>query len=122
MVPYKELQPRAFSIMPMVYNIGSVIGPSLGGITANPYHRKPNEPSDGRLLSVFPFALPNLLAAAFFFVGITTGVLFLHETLEARKYDRDWGRELGARINNGNYCPKGFCEPHSAFGPGSTLK
>jgi len=101
MVPYKELQPRAFSIMPMVYNIGSVIGPSLGGITANPYHRKPNEPSDGRLLSVFPFALPNLLAAAFFFVGITTGVLFLHETLEARKYDRDWGRELGARLNNG---------------------
>ena len=26
MVPYKELQPRAFSLMPLVWNIGSIFG------------------------------------------------------------------------------------------------
>lgn len=30
MVPWKELQPRAFSLMPLVFNIGAVFGPVLG--------------------------------------------------------------------------------------------
>ena len=27
MVPWKELQPRAFSVMPLVWGVGSVFGP-----------------------------------------------------------------------------------------------
>lgn len=30
MVPQRELQPRAFSIMPLVWTIGSIVGPSFG--------------------------------------------------------------------------------------------
>jgi MFS family permease len=34
MVPFKELQPRAFSLMPLVWNIGSIFGMSCGQILA----------------------------------------------------------------------------------------
>ncbi len=29
MVPFKELQPRAFSLMPLVWNLGSIFGPMM---------------------------------------------------------------------------------------------
>ena len=29
MVPQRELQPRAFSVMPLVWSIGSIVGPSM---------------------------------------------------------------------------------------------
>ncbi|KAF1982503.1 MFS general substrate transporter [Aulographum hederae CBS 113979] len=98
MCPWKELQPRAFSIMPLVYNVGSVIGPSIGGLLSNPYHVSPKEPAHGSLLERFPYALPNIVSAICFFVGITTGFLFLRETLETRKYQRDLGLTIGKRI------------------------
>ena len=79
MVPWKELQPRAFSVMPLVWNIGSIFGPMLGGALANPYHVKPGQPlpPNANLLEKFPYALPNILAVALFIIGILTGILFL---------------------------------------------
>ncbi|KAF2093737.1 MFS general substrate transporter, partial [Rhizodiscina lignyota] len=101
MCPWKELQPRAFSIMPLIYNIGSVVGPSIGGALANPYHRLPNEPPTSQLLDRFPYAAPNLVAAGFFLVGLTTGILFLKETLATRKDQPDYGIILGKKIKKG---------------------
>src|SRR5436305_14887958 len=42
MVPEKELQPRAFSIMPLVWTIGSIFGPAFGGFLAKPAQHFPN--------------------------------------------------------------------------------
>ncbi|KEQ97893.1 hypothetical protein AUEXF2481DRAFT_553934 [Aureobasidium subglaciale EXF-2481] len=100
MVPYKELQPRAFSVMPLVWNIGSIFGPTLGGALANPYHVKPGEllSDHPRLFERFPYALPNMLAVILFVTGITIGTLFLEETLAAKKDRRDYGLELGLRL------------------------
>ncbi|KAF2224749.1 major facilitator superfamily domain-containing protein [Elsinoe ampelina] len=100
MVPWKELQPRAFSVMPLVWNVGSIFGPALGGALANPMRRVPGEPlpENPGLLDLYPYLLPNLVAAALFAVGITTGILFLEESLETAKGRRDWGRELGKRL------------------------
>lgn len=99
MVPFKELQPRAFSLMPLVWNTGSIFGPTIGGALANPYHVKPGERREGsRLLERFPYALPNIVAAVIFLVGITTGLLFLHETLETLQDRRDYGLVLGRKI------------------------
>ncbi|KAF2755137.1 MFS general substrate transporter [Pseudovirgaria hyperparasitica] len=86
--PWKELQPRAFSIMPLVWNVGSVIGPAFGGVLVKQSHH-------GDLLERYPYALPNIFAAALFAVSITIGFLFLHETLETAKDKRDIGRTLG---------------------------
>lgn len=77
MVPERELQPRAFSIMPLVWTMGSIFGPAFGGALARPAERHPDLFGDSTFLKKYPFALPNLAAACFFVVGITTGFFFL---------------------------------------------
>ncbi|KAI6822299.1 MFS general substrate transporter [Hortaea werneckii] len=99
MVPFKELQPRAFSIMPLVWNVGSIFGPTIGGALANPLDVKPGDViEDPSLFQRFPYALPNLVSACFFAIGITNGLLFLEETLETKKGKRDYGRVVGEKI------------------------
>ncbi|KAF2859415.1 MFS general substrate transporter [Piedraia hortae CBS 480.64] len=99
MVPFKELQPRAFSLMPLVWNIGSIFGPMIGGALANPFNVEPGRQFEHpSLFQRFPYALPNLVCACFFAIGITTGVLFLHETLESKRDKRDYGRILGSKL------------------------
>jgi hypothetical protein len=100
MVPFKELQPRAFSLMPLVWNIGSIFGPTIGGALANPLDVKPGqERTGGSLFERFPYALPNIVSAVFFAVGITTGILYLEETLETKQGQRDYGLVLGRKLN-----------------------
>lgn len=77
MVPEKELQPRAFSIMPLVWTIGSIFGPSFGGFFAKPVENLPALFKDSSFFEKYPFELPNLVATILFLVGISTGVLFL---------------------------------------------
>ena len=95
MVPYKELQPQAFSVMPLVWSIGSIFGPSLGGALANPALKWSKVFGESGLFKTYPFALPNLVGAAFFLVGLSVGTLFLKETLETKKDQRDYGIILG---------------------------
>lgn len=105
MVPWKELQPRAFSIMPLVWNVGSIIGPTIGGALANPFNVEPGEQRpNASLLEIFPYALPNIVGAVFFATGITTGLLFLEETLEGAGPDqrKDYGLILGKKLVNGS--------------------
>ena len=83
--PWKELQPRAFSVMPLVYTVGAIIGPTLGGALSNPLGIDPRAHQGDRFLEVFPYCLPNIVAAVFFAVGIIVGWLFLQETLESKK-------------------------------------
>lgn len=104
MVPWKELQPRAFSVMPLVWNVGSILGPSIGGALANPFDVKPGEQRpNASLLEMFPYALPNIVGAVFFAVGITTGLLFLEETLEGARPDqrKDYGLVVGKKLVGG---------------------
>jgi MFS family permease len=82
--PWKELQPRAFSIMPLVYTIGAIFGPTLGGALSNPLGVDPRKPRGDRFLEKFPYILPNLVAAAFFTVGIIVGWLFLKVSFAAK--------------------------------------
>ncbi|KAL5339343.1 major facilitator superfamily domain-containing protein [Aspergillus crustosus] len=100
MVQDKELQPRAFSVMPMVWTIGSIFGPSFGGSLAHPAEKYPQLFGNSRLFKEYPFLLPNLVAGGFFIVGISTGFLFLHETLAARQGHRDPGLVLGQALTH----------------------
>ena len=88
MVPWKELQPRAFSIMPLIWNIGSIFGPTLGGALANPLRIQPgHQIRDGAgFLERFPYALPNIVAACMFLFGISVAVLFLDVSLSRDEY------------------------------------
>ena len=100
LVPQKELQPRAFSIMPLVWNIGSIFGPSLGGTLVRPTEQYPGLFGKSKLFKEYPFALPNLLISVLFLIGISSGILFLHETLEEKKSRRDYGLLLGSLLTS----------------------
>jgi MFS family permease len=77
MVPERELQPRAFSIMPLVWTLGSIFGPIFGGALANPAANHPDVFGDSVFFKKFPFALPNIIGSCFFIIGLFTGFLFL---------------------------------------------
>jgi MFS family permease len=77
MVPEKSLQPKAFSIMPLVWSIGSVFGPAFGGFFAQPARQYPNVFGHIEFFKRYPFVLPNLMACCVFFISFMTGLLFL---------------------------------------------
>lgn len=97
-VPEKELQPRAFSVMPLVWTIGSIFGPAFGGALVYPVRRLPKLFGKVKLLERFPFALPNLCTSLLFTIGIVVGFLFLKESHEDLKDRKDYGRNFGASL------------------------
>ncbi|MCJ1465269.1 hypothetical protein MMC07_003885 [Pseudocyphellaria aurata] len=113
-VPEKELQPRAFSIMPLVFTMGNIFGPGLGGSLVYPADKFPKTFGNSAFFVRFPYALPNIVASAFFGIALITGTLFLkvrqfvvgatcytdvvEESLESRKQKRDYGRVVGKRL------------------------
>ncbi|QUC21471.1 uncharacterized protein UV8b_05714 [Ustilaginoidea virens] len=98
LVPEKELQPRAFSVMPLVWSLGSVVGPAFGGLFADPARQYPALFEGVWFFEKFPYALPNLIAALFFLVSLTSATLFLKETLASKRDQGDWGIEFGKRL------------------------
>ena len=72
-----------------------MLGPILGGYLSEPVTNYPGIFVPGGIFSEFPYALPNIFNAFVFATSITIGFLFLEESLETRKNDRDIGRELG---------------------------
>ncbi|OBT64777.1 hypothetical protein VE03_06520 [Pseudogymnoascus sp. 23342-1-I1] len=94
----KEHQPRAYSIMPFVWSLGSILGPVLGGALAEPCKNYPGLFPPGTIFERFPYLLPNLFCTSVVVLGVLVGFLFLEETHHEKKYERDAGVELGKRI------------------------
>ncbi|KAJ5465717.1 hypothetical protein N7530_009504 [Penicillium desertorum] len=99
-VTKKEHQPRAYSIMPFVWCLGSIIGPAMGGALAQPCDNYPALFARSSLWDKFPFLLPNLVCITVLICGIVVGVLFLEETHPEKKHRRDPGLELGRWLVN----------------------
>ena len=95
LVTVKEHQPRAYSIMPFVWCLGSIIGPVMGGALAQPCIAYPWLFDRDSIFGAHPFLLPNLVCVIILLFGIVIGVLFLEETHAAKKHRPDWGRSLG---------------------------
>ncbi|QDS71251.1 hypothetical protein FKW77_000275 [Venturia effusa] len=98
MVPQRSLQARAFSLLPLVWQIGSIVGPVLGGALASPATKLPGLFGRNKFFRTFPFALPNLINGVIFTIGLLIGVLFLKESLATRRYQRDYGRVVGSYL------------------------
>jgi hypothetical protein len=90
----------AFAVMPFVWCLGSIVGPALGGLLAEPTRFYPHIFPPGGLLEEYPFLLPNMVASVILAVGIANGILFLDETHEVLRHKRDIGRECGDRLLN----------------------
>lgn len=103
-VTVREHQPRAYSIMPFVWCLGSIIGPVMGGALVQPCENYPGFCAPGSFLDRFPFLLPNLACVVILAVGITIGILFLEETHVEKKHRRDLGLELGRWLSGKTSC------------------
>ncbi|KAK6503812.1 hypothetical protein TWF481_008818 [Arthrobotrys musiformis] len=100
LVPKREYQPRAFSIMPFIWSLGSIIGPTLGGMLAEPVSHYPDHFAKGGLFDRFPYLLPNLVCTAICFIGAVNGILFLDETHPELIDKPDRGRDVGFWIQD----------------------
>ncbi|KAK8051398.1 hypothetical protein PG993_002783 [Apiospora rasikravindrae] len=79
-VTRKEHEPRAYSIMPFVWCIGTIIGPSIGGIFAEPHKSFPNVFGKNSLFTKFPYLLPNVICAVLLLSSIIMAYFLLDET------------------------------------------
>ncbi|KAI1840198.1 hypothetical protein JX266_013599 [Neoarthrinium moseri] len=100
LVPNKEHQPRAYTIMPVIWCVGSIVGPMIGGALAKPCEMYSSVFEHGTLWDRYPYLLPNLFSAVICVVGVVNGILFLEETHSAKKQYRDRGLEVGNWISS----------------------
>lgn len=98
LVPERELQPQAFSLLPLTWSIGSIAGPIIGGFLSEPAKNYPAIFPQGGFFDRHPFALPNMFTAAILFMALVFGTLFLEETLVGHRHRYDPGREVGKKI------------------------
>ncbi|RQM07816.1 hypothetical protein DH86_00000692 [Scytalidium sp. 3C] len=89
---------RAYTIMPFVWCIGSILGPCLGGALARPVLNYPSIFQPGTIWERFPYLLPNLICTVIVACSVLCGILFLEETHAEKKYRRDAGLEAGKWI------------------------
>lgn len=77
---HKEYQTRVFAIMPITFNIGMVIGPTIGGLLADPVTKYPSLFGWSSLLKKYPYLLPNLFPIPLLVCAIISTALFIQET------------------------------------------
>ncbi|KAI1334652.1 MFS general substrate transporter [Xylariaceae sp. FL0016] len=76
-------QSRAFTWLPVVYSLGSITGPALGGLLVAKIAR-----------DQFPFLAPNLLGASLLALSVVVLALWFEETLEEQPDRSEWGEKL----------------------------
>lgn len=84
-------QSQAFTYLPVLYGLGGITGPALGGLLVfkdNPFSKGEANP--------YPYLLPNLFAAVVLVIDLIITMIFLEESLEEA---RDLP-PLGARIGS----------------------
>ncbi|KAK8220609.1 major facilitator superfamily domain-containing protein [Phyllosticta capitalensis] len=75
-----EHEPKAYAVMPFVWSVGTIIGPSIGGYFAEPCKNYPAIFPEGSIFDTFPYLLPNLICTLMLLGSIVAGWLFLEET------------------------------------------
>lgn len=83
-------QSRAFTYLPVVYGIGGITGPLVGGMLVfyqNPLNKSQPNP--------YPYLLPNLFAAVVLAIDLIVCMLFLEESLEEAHNLPPLGKRIG---------------------------
>ena len=73
-------QSRAFTYLPVIYGLGGITGPLVGGLLVakkDPFH--PGKPN------AYPYLPPNLFSAAVLLIDLVLTMVFLEESLECAK-------------------------------------
>lgn len=73
-------QSRAFTYLPVIYGIGGITGPIVGGLLVferNPFNEGQSNP--------YPYLTPNLLSAGILLIDMVLTMIFLEESLDGAK-------------------------------------
>ncbi|KAF2083714.1 MFS general substrate transporter [Saccharata proteae CBS 121410] len=84
-------QSRAFTYLPVVYGLGGITGPIVGGLMVfkeDPFH-KGHE-------SKYPYLAPNLFSGAILVIDLILTMIFLDETLEEAQDLPPLGKRVGS--------------------------
>ncbi|KAN0009059.1 hypothetical protein ACTFIU_008950 [Dictyostelium citrinum] len=81
----KTNQIEAFGWVGLTFGLGSILGPSIGGLLADPVHNMPSIFEGSKLFTLFPFFLPNMVIAFLTIVGCVFTQLYMKETLGMKK-------------------------------------
>ena len=82
-------QSRAFVYLPVIYGIGGITGPVVGGLLVSS-----PKAGDG-VYSKYPYLPPNLLSAGVLLVDLVITMLFLEESLEEAQNLPPLGKRIG---------------------------
>ncbi|KAI9903444.1 hypothetical protein N3K66_002796 [Trichothecium roseum] len=63
-------QSRAFTYLPVIYSLGSITGPAVGGVLV------------GKMGDTYPYLAPNILGASMLAVSVVVVAIWFEETLE----------------------------------------
>ncbi|EMD60836.1 hypothetical protein GGP41_009790 [Bipolaris sorokiniana] len=80
LVKRPEHEPKAYAVMPFVWSIGTIIGPSIGGYFSEPATNFPSVFSPTGLFAKFPYLLPNIICASLLLISIIMAYFLLDET------------------------------------------
>jgi MFS family permease len=83
-------QSRAFTYLPVVYGIGGITGPIVGGLLV--FYKNP---LDSGKTNPYPYLLPNLFSAAVLGIDLVVCMLFLEESLEEARDLPPLGKRIG---------------------------
>lgn len=82
-------EPKAYCILPFVWSVGTILGPCIGGLLANPARAYPDTFSKHGFFGRHPWALPNIVCAGLMLVSIVAGYLVINETHPDRRKGAD---------------------------------
>nr|QFR37134.1 MFS transporter [Cyberlindnera americana] len=91
----KKHQALAFAVMPLLWSLGSVIGPLIGGFLSG------KETSIGfmkNFVERFPYSRPNIVIAFILLISILTALFFMEETHYKYQYRHDPFLDIGDRF------------------------
>ncbi|KAI9880965.1 MAG: hypothetical protein M1830_009459 [Pleopsidium flavum] len=83
-------QSTAFTYLPVIYGLGSITGPIVGGLLVSP-----PSPLDKSKPNPYPYLPPNLLSAAVLLVDLVLTMMLLEESLEEARNLPPLGKRVG---------------------------
>ena len=66
--------------MPFVWSVGTIVGPSIGGLFSDPTKNFPGRFSADGIFGRFPYLLPNLICSALMLLSVFAAWIFMKET------------------------------------------
>lgn len=84
-------QSRAFTYLPVIYGLGGITGPVVGGLLVTR-----RNPFDSSKPNPYPYLLPNLVSAAVLVIDLVLTAVFLEESLQGVRDMAPLGQRVGS--------------------------